>query len=198
MTEANDTPFFDFTQFQIGETILVTFTVDEATPDTNAPDQSGFFGDPLGTISILGETSGTFLLMSPGSGVLVDVDDEEEFELKSLEDIPSADIPITLDDDVDLNTLGTDVFSDPDDFSTVLAELIALGTFPNASGNSAQVRVFDQNDPSGIGLLGLQFGPAPDGARIIPGDVGAVIPLPAPAALLLTGLVGLAALRRRR
>ncbi|MEO1495300.1 MAG: hypothetical protein AAFV19_24420, partial [Pseudomonadota bacterium] len=52
---ASDAPS-DITNFQVGEDLLLTFTIESTTPDSDPNVGAGRFYDPLGTITVTGAT----------------------------------------------------------------------------------------------------------------------------------------------
>ncbi|MEO1689355.1 MAG: VPLPA-CTERM sorting domain-containing protein [Pseudomonadota bacterium] len=182
--------------FLLGEDLFLEFTIDSATlDDDDGPDST--FETLLGTIKVTGLTSGSMLEMSPNSGVEIQFDDPNEFELESSRQSATASIPFVLGNDIDFNNDINDVQNGPalspdiEDLSASIASLqsFVIGgvfTTPNGSTNIAIIDFYDAT--TGASEFGIEFGPVPTQA----------IPVPAALPLLATGLAGLVALRRRR
>ncbi|MCB1865479.1 MAG: hypothetical protein KDG50_08600 [Chromatiales bacterium] len=167
-----------FQGFQLGESVLVTFAIDDATPDIDPIDQRGEFEDPTGTITLTGAISGTTIAMRPG--VNIQLDSVFEFDLRNILVGPVLHV-FELFDDTDFLSVHP-ILSDPDDLAVSIAELASLldpqGHFLGlnlALGSTAAVGTLDSLGA----FVALEFGPV------------AWVPS-APAPLLL--LLGLAAL----
>lgn len=168
----------EFQNFQLGESVLVTFTIDDATADLDPIDQRGEFEDPNGTITLTGASSGTVISM--GQGVNIQLDSVFEFDLRNILFGPTLHV-FELFDDTDF-LAAQPIVSDPDNLATSIAELQNLldpeGRFllPNlARSSTAAVGTKDSLGD----FVALAFGP--------------VAPLPTPPAFLLM-LFGLATL----
>lgn len=173
--------------FVNGEDIRINFTFDDSVADQRPGAGTSKWQDPNATLTLTGLTSGATLAYL--GGLDIEVDDDEEFELEGIPTSATALITPILGGDFDLDTQGTSFFTDPDDLSQIFADLLAA-PFPNASSNAADTRFWDGS----TSVSGMEFGPAPASVTITSGDTGQV-PIPAPLALLVPGLIGLA-LRR--
>ncbi|MEO0679547.1 MAG: VPLPA-CTERM sorting domain-containing protein [Pseudomonadota bacterium] len=187
--------------FLLGEDLFLEFTIDSATLDVDdGPDST--FEDPLGTIKVTGLTSGAMLEMSPDTGVEIQFDDPNEFELKSLLEDSTPSIPFVLTGDTDFNNDLNAVLNGPalspdiEDLSASIASLQSFvigGVFSTPNGSTLDASIDYFNETVDRSLTGILFGPVP--WREAPTQA---IPVPAALPLLATGLAGLVALRRRR
>lgn len=182
-----------FQDLIIGESILVTFTIDDATLDIDGAEQSGEFEDPLGTTTLTGATSGTVIEMEPG--VNIQLDDEMEFDIRSITDGPPAEGAFQLFDDIDFET-ATPILSDPDNLATSIAELQALligdvfGVENTALDSTGVVLFVDSLTFPGGADFAFEFGPVP--------STDAAVPLPASMPLLIASLLAAGVFFRRR
>ena len=174
-TRPVDPEVADFQGFQLGESVLISFTIDDATADIDPGDQRGEFEDPSGTITLTGGTSGTTLEMR--QGVNIQLDSEFEFDLRNIFVGPVLHV-FELFDDTDFLS-ATPILSDPDDIATSIAELAALLDADNrfivdnlAFSSRAAVGTEDSEDA----FVALAFGPV------------APVPSPPTALLILCGL----------
>lgn len=165
---ASDAPS-DITNFQVGEDLLLTFTIESTTPDSDPNVGAGRFYDPLGTITVTGATSGHVLALAPG--VDFDLDNSQRFEL----DDPDPAFPdpapgaFILDNDTDLEApAGFTFLTNPDDLAQSIVDLQALldanGVFQGfrnqESGAGGGINLIQTNtagDPISVRML--DFGP---------------------------------------
>lgn len=173
-----------------GEDIRINFTFDDSVADLRPGTGTSKWQDPNATLTLTGLTSGASLAYL--GGLDIEVDDDQEFELEGIPANATALTTPILGGDFDLNTLGTSFFTDPDDLSQIFADLLAA-PFPNASINSASTSFWDGSGS----VIGMEFGPAPASGTITGGYTGQA-PIPAPLALLVPGLIGLALTQARR
>jgi len=171
-----------FQGFQLGESVLISFTIDDTTADLDAATQRGEFEDPNGYITLIGGTSGTTIEMR--QGVNIQLDSVFEFDLRNIAVGPELHV-FELFGDTDYLT-SVPILSDPDNLATSIAELASLldadGHFiiPNLSiSSTGAVGTEDSIGP----FIALEFGP--------------VASVPTPSAFLLLFL-GLAVLMRNR
>ena len=142
--------------FQLGENVLLDFTVDNSVADVEPNIGDGNFDDPNGIITLTGAISGATI--DYAGGIEIEIDDDEEFEIESLiSDATSTDSPI-LAGDIDFDTQGTPFFTDPDDLALSLSELQA-SSFNSQSTNDARTEFF--NPSTGTDETGMRFGPVP-------------------------------------
>lgn len=175
--------------FQLGEDIFVDFTFEDTlAPGATGGDNANFF-DPAGTMTFTGVTSGAMLMLT---GVDIQFDESDGFEIQSILDDPTLTDPIILSGDIDVDPNGSSnppFFSDPTDLAGNLALFTTLFNadgnlnVPNFDSLDAQLSFFDGDSNP----VGLDFGPVVQ------------VPLPASLPLLLgaLGLIGLNARRRR-
>jgi len=185
-----DDDFGDFDGFLLGEDLFLEVTMDDSTLDVRDEAGTGRFRDLAGFFTITGLSSGTSITTLPGVDLQLDDASEIEFD-DATNDVDENERGFVLEQDVDIN-LGDIQLSDVDDFATVFAEISALikdGLFAvNESTNTARID-FNVEGGNGVGRSSLTFGAVPSIAPV---------PLPAPALFLISGLVGLGALRLRR
>ena len=185
-------PYFDFTQFMLGEDLIVQATFDP-TPAANQVDDSssssrGRFIDPLGIFTVTGVISGASLQLSPGVEIefINRSNGTSAFDLESPHSEPTAAIPLIIDDDIDFD-FAVGIFTDPNDLLLSLDEFLAVPSsdlFSTNTGSNADVEFFDGD---AFGTNGLKYGPAVN-----------IVPLPATLPLLLTGLAVFGLVRRCR
>ena len=182
--------------FQLGESLRAIFTFDNGLSDLDPAPGSASFTDPNGTITLIGITSGASL--NYVGGLNIELDDNEELELKSALFIATSLNSPTLKDDIDFDTQGSAFFSNPDSLAVVISDLDGAA-FPNdVSSNIASTEYWNGN----ASVLGMEFGPVPS----VPEPVNfSVISTPSTsvpdtgstAALFVSGLLGLAVIRRK-
>lgn len=169
-----------FQGFQLGESVLITFVIDDTTPDIDPIAQRGEFEDPAGTIILTGSISGTTIEMR--QGVNIQLDSVMEFDLRNIAFGPELHV-FELFDDTDY-LAPVPIMSDPDNLATSIAELASLldasGRFllPNLSSSSiGAVGTEDNTVP--FPFVALEFGPV------------AAVPIPSALFLMLLGLAAL-------
>ena len=187
LPNGNPNTIFDFTQFQLGEHIILDVTFDLSVAsnlvDLNPLAGEGRFVDPNGTFRLTGSVTGTSLTLSPG--VELEFNSDRALDFESPHSEPTAGIPLIIDDDVDFD-FAFGVFSNPDDLLVSIDDLFASLPLVNvgSSGSDADVEFFDGDS---FGTNGIKYGPAVS-----------IVPLPATLPLLLTGLAVFGFVRRRR
>ena len=143
--------------FEGGEDVIMSFTFDDTITDANAGLGTSSFIDPNGTITLTGATSSASVTYF--GGVVLNFDDNREFEIESLLGDADALNPQILRRDIDFLS-ATPYFSNVDDLATTLAEvaLINPSTFTNISTSGSRTEYF--NGTSSI--TGMDIGPVPN------------------------------------
>jgi hypothetical protein len=174
--------------FELGELLLLYFTVSNSLADVDSAIGDGKFNDPNGTITLTGLTSGA--TMTYFGGVQIQVDDIEEFEIDTLQDEATALVTSILEGDIDFNTEGTAFFTNPDSLTAVLADLLG-SSFLNASDNEAYTEYWNGT----ASVEGMRFGPSSDIVIFTNNSVD--IPEPSTLAIFAIGLMGLTSRLKR-
>ncbi len=171
-----------FQDFQLDESVMVSFSIDDATIDIDPDSQRGEFEDPNGQITLTGSNSGATIEMR--KGVNIQLDSVLEFDLRNILVGPELHV-FELFDDTDY-LASVPIISNPDNLATSIAELAALldanNHFPHnnlSSSSFGSVGALDSLGP----FIALEFGP--------------VAPVPALPAYLLT-LFGLLAMAQNK
>lgn len=188
--------------FVLGENVLVTVTIDDATTGVaGGPDSIDYF-DAAGTIVLRGATSGAEISTAPG--VRLEVSSDDEFDVSSMQPLPGSTVnalDFYVSDDIDYRA-PTGFLSDPTDIAAVVADILSI-TLPSGV---LELPNLSQSSTGVVDYADTIDGEAP-GTPIPEADVeywfamefGPVVsaPLPGGAALMLSGL-GLLALGRAR
>jgi hypothetical protein len=151
---SSDMSIFDFTQFQLGENLIFTITMDTAVADINGAVGAGRFQDVAGTMVATGSITGTTIVLS--NGVEVEVNNLREMDFESSLSEPSLLNPLILDNDIDY-TAPFDIFTDPDNLALSLNEFLRSSFANQASSSTGEIEFFS-GGPNGF--VGLEFGPA--------------------------------------
>lgn len=191
-----------FSDFLIGETVFVTITIDDRTPDRRPNPFAGRYVDRItGGATIRGGTSGTEFSVT--NGIEIELDDLSEIDFTSPRLRPAQISGSTIlfnepdGGDIDIQTrFFRPITLNPNNLRAVIRGFTnKLTPVPEyrfdraqlAQDSLAEIIFFNENGPR----TGLVFGP-------VPGRQPAPIPVPAGLPLLGGGLVLLAALRARR
>lgn len=190
--------------FDVGEDVIVSITIDDTAPDLDDAAGRGLFEDETGDLKITGADTGAMIEMLD-IGISVEIDSAREIDFDTLFFVSELD-PFGLSDfpggDIDVG-FEEDVISDPDTLATSLTECASLIApngrlrLPNtATGSTALLDFYlpalgegepgGPPDGSGDVFLGLEFGPVQ------------AVPAPAALPLLLISLGAIAVASRRR
>ncbi|MCR9086685.1 MAG: VPLPA-CTERM sorting domain-containing protein [Rhodobacteraceae bacterium] len=191
-----------FADFLIGETVFVTITVDDETPDRRASPFAGRYVDRVtGGATIRGASSGTGFSVT--NGIEIELDQPNEIDFTSprprLSDINRSTILFNEPGGGDIDILTrffVPITLNPNRLPAVIRGFTRKVTpgpdfrfdrVQRARDSLSEVIFFTRNGPRS----GLVFGP-------VPGRQPAPVPVPAGLPLLGGGLIVLAALRARR
>ena len=173
--------------FLLGESLSLRFTFDDSTNLTLASATTitydNAFFDSNAKLWLTGLTSGVTLEYF--GGLIIEVDDKQEFEVEGLEVSATAEHTRILGGDIDWNTRGTDIFSDVTSLPIIFAELFA-SPFTNNSTNIASTRFW----ANGNSQLGMEFGHVPETSNFSQTTI-AKIPEPTSLVILSLALLGL-------
>lgn len=152
------------------------------TPADNIRITEAGFYDTNAQLWLTGLTSGVTLEYF--SGLIIEVDDKQEFEIEGIADSASAEYTRIIGGDIDWDTDGVDLFSDITSFPSIFSELFAK-PFSNNSTNTASTRYW----ANGSSHLGMTFGAVPTTSSFSQTNITSV-PEPTSLTILALGILG--------
>ncbi len=183
--------------WMVGDTLILQATFDDATPDVKvATASSGKFQDPSGFLRLINSSNNTSVTYNGGLDIEVETDERLEFEtLANFGDATATNSP-TVSNDIDFDTSGTPFFTNPDDLSTVVADLLLLNVFHNNNTTNISTTGYWNGLAS---VDGVDFGPSsPVEVAVTQVVDAAPIPEPSTYALFALGIGALGVMNRRR
>jgi len=178
--------------FIVGESLSLRFTFNDAivlTPADNIQITENGFYDANAQLWLTGLTSGVTLEYF--SGLIIEVDDKQEFELEGIADSASAEFTSIIGGDIDWDTDGADLFSDITSLPSIFSELFA-NPFANNSANTASTRYWADDSSH----MGMTFGHVPTISVFTKSQVTDV-PEPTSLAILAVGILGFIARKKQ-
>lgn len=170
--------------FQVGEAVTLEFTFDTSIQDSNGAAGRGLYNDPNATYRLIGNTSGATLEYSPG--LRINLINEGALLIGSLANpADPANTPVLSRNIIWENNPTTSIFSDVNDLSQVIADLL-VASFDRQRNVPSETTFWDGN-----GFAVGMFMEAPP-------KFAAFTLIPSPGAAGLLGLAGLVLVRRRR